>query len=159
MKLSKNMVNILVEEFKALSETLPSVQKNIQDKMSAKLAENRVINATELEEIETIVVPVRDQLKQYTEGFPSYLRSIGKMDQEAKDALKTQSDKVRDVLKEARELETDLEWIVNHYMNKIKIQNMKFGYFELSDDKDRTENKEEAPPEITEPKTADPEAI
>lgn len=159
MKLSKNMVEILLEEFKTLSEALPDVQNNIKDKMCAKLTENRVIEISELKEIETILIPIRDQLKQYTDGFPSYLRSIGKMEPEAKDALKSQTDKVREVLKEARELEVDLEWIVNHYLNKIKIQNMKFGYFELNDGKDQTEKKEEAPPEKLEPVSADPEAL
>ncbi len=150
MKLSRYMVEILIEEFEALSETIPTVQKNIQDKMCSKLAEDRVINISELKEIETMVTPVKDQLQQYTEGFPSYLRSIGKMEPEAKEALKSQSDKVREVLKEARELETDLEWIINHYLNKIKVQNMKLGYFELNDDGEQTETKEEVTPEVPE---------
>ena len=46
MKLSKNMVEILLEEFKTLSEALPDVQNNIKDKMCAKLTENRVIDVS-----------------------------------------------------------------------------------------------------------------
>lgn len=155
VKLNKTRTEILLGEFAEFKETFLYGKENIQSVMTEKLAENRIIELSEMAEIEKFILPVKEQIKQYTQGFPSFLRSVGKADDEHKKDLEPMLNDVRKVIQEAREIEDDLDWIVNHYTNKIKIQNIKLGYFESDQpptNGDQTEPKEDDP--AAQPETA-----
>jgi hypothetical protein len=128
MKITKNQVSTMVKQFDALHNHIAQILNLIQNQMTAKMASSNIISADEADAIHDILVPVRAALREYTENFPSYLRSVGKTTKSGKpdpDFL----GRVRDVLYQARELEDDLIWQEKNCCQQIALHNMSLGAF------------------------------
>lgn len=128
VKLTTAKAEQLIHNFGTLKEQLPFIKENIQKQMDAKQNIKGVIQPEEADRINAYLEPVLGMLSQYTVGFPSYLRSVGKTE-ESKKPDAAFLDSVREVLQQAREIKEDFDWMKEHFNQQIKLHNMALGDF------------------------------
>lgn len=140
--LTKGMVDTMLKDFKELQRSVTKIESSIQDKMDSLLCKNEVITPQMIDQFKLMADPLNKQLEQYTKGFPSFLRSSSKSESKLDGEY---AEKIRDTLKEARELEWNFSWTFEHLSEKIQIHNMALGNFDMLD------NNTPVPTEGTEP--------
>lgn len=128
-KITTKQVETLITEFDAMKETIFKIEEVMKKSVDEIVKKDRVMEPAEMKKLGMYRIPVKKQLETYTTGLPSYLRSVGRQDELSKPPVEF-LDRVRDVLQQAQDLDTDFDWCVNQIRIKASLNNMLLGCFD-----------------------------
>lgn len=122
-KLSAAQVQQLLDTFHEVKAGTSAVQTIIGERTEIAFAANTLIEADFIQGLDAITIPVQNQLRQYTEGFRTFSRSMARKKQEPDDSINALLEKTRVIRPQAEQLLSDFEWTVHNIHERIVIHN------------------------------------
>lgn len=123
IRLSERQVAQLIASFDETKKGVSAVQEIIDNKTATILKEGTVIDDDFMQDLTAIAAPISNQLKQYTDGFRTFSRSMARKKREPDEALQILLEQVRSVRPQAEQLLTDFEWTLQNACDRISIHN------------------------------------